>query len=374
MKLKAEKSVSEVIQFLENLAPSGTAESWDNVGLLVGDSSEKTKGAIVSIDLTPEAIEMAVQKGFRLIVNHHPCIFPKNKGLARLTSGNLAFEAARKGISVAAFHTNFDQCALEVVQAVSEGLHVQPKGRLFDRKSDLFLKLTTFIPAAHFEAVRLALSEAGAGHIGNYDSCSFSVSGEGFFRGNDATQPFIGKPGVLEKTKEVRLETILPKGIKDSVIAALLTCHPYEEVAYDLVPVEQGAQGEGLHAGHGYGFWGEFPQPKPFSDVIKDVKSLFNIHGFWITRPVPSSVKRIGFVAGKGASFLDSAAAAKCDLFITGEAGYHNALGGLKRGMAVMEVGHCESERFFVETVRNWLSKFGLESEGVDHPTQVLMV
>src|SRR5690242_15991146 len=101
MKLKAEKSVSEVIQFLENLAPSGTAESWDNVGLLVGDPSEKTKGAIVSIDLTPEAIELAVQKGFHLIINHHPCIFPKNKGLGRLTSGNLAFEAARKGIAVA---------------------------------------------------------------------------------------------------------------------------------------------------------------------------------------------------------------------------------------------------------------------------------
>jgi dinuclear metal center YbgI/SA1388 family protein len=364
------RSIAEVVRELELRAPSGTAESWDNIGLLVGDAQAKTMGGVVSIDLTREAIDLAVQHNYRLIVNHHPCIFPKNKGLSRLTPDHLAYEAIQKGIAVVAAHTNFDQCALEVVSKVADGLGIVAKGRLIDQASGSLLKLVTFVPLENAEKVRQAICEAGAGQVGNYDSCTFGMTGEGTFRGNEGTKPFIGHPGRLERVPEIRIETIFPAGMRKCVIAALVEAHPDEEVAYDIYPLEQAAGGQGVIRGLGYGVWGEFPTPKPFSELTKDVKSLFNIHGFWITDPVPSFVSRVGFVAGKGASFVESASGLKCDLFITGEAGYHTALGGSRRGMAVMELGHRESEKFFVDTMKDWLLSLGLGSVEAQAPTQ----
>ncbi len=270
MTSKTGKAVEKILSSLEELAPSAMAEDWDNVGLLVGDPLWTTSGAVVSIDLTEEAIDLATQNGFSLIVTHHPCLFPKSRGISRWTPGSLAFEAMRRGIAVVSCHTNFDRCALEVVSQVSEGLGVEVKGRFYDTVAEQRLK-----------------------------------------------------------------------------------------------------SGESLVRGSGYGFWGEFRHPRPFSEVAKDVRNTFKVNGFWITNPPPSRVVRVGFTAGKGASFVESAADVKCDLFITGEVGYHNALQGQRLGVAVMELGHRESERFFVETMKDWLLGLGLRVMDVQTPTQM---
>jgi dinuclear metal center YbgI/SA1388 family protein len=340
------KTISEILQQLEERAPISTSESWDNTGLLVGDPAWKTSGAVVSIDLTEAAIETALKKKFKLIVNHHPCIFPRQKGLSRITPPSLVYQALSHGIAVAACHTNFDQCALEVIRTVAEGLGCEPKGRLLEEPDESLLKLAVFVPESHVEKVRQAICEAGAGMIGNYDSCTFGVAGEGTFRGNDSTRPFLGKPGKLERAREIRLETVFPRGLRGQILQRLFKAHPYEEIAYDLYPVEQGPSGLGIVRGLGYGFWGEFAKPRPFSELAKDVRSLFKLDGFFLTDPSPSRVKRVAFVAGKGASFLEAARNAGCELFITGEAGYHVALDGMRKGLAVMELGHRESERF----------------------------
>jgi hypothetical protein len=230
-----------------------------------------------------------------------------------------------------------------------------------------------FVPETHADRVRDALGQAGAGHIGNYDSCTFATPGEGTFRGSAKTRPFQGKPGRLERASEVRLETILPRGLKKSVLAALRAAHPYEEIAYDLYPLEQGPASLGLVHGLGYGFWGDFPSSKPFPEVTRSVTRGFNANGFVVTQPLPSRIKRIGYVAGKGASFVEAAAAAGCDLFITGEAGYHTALDGARKGMAVLELGHRESEVFFIPTMESWLSKMGLKTFGLNLKTQVMV-
>jgi dinuclear metal center YbgI/SA1388 family protein len=373
---KQNMSVGDVIRLLEGRAPSGTAESWDNVGLLVGDPAWKTKGAVVAIDLSEEAIETADRLGYRLIVNHHPCIFPKSKGLAKVTAGSgksgLVFEAIRRGIAVAAYHTNFDRCALEVAESISKGLGLEPKGRLLDKPMESLLKLAVFVPLTHFDQVRTAVSEAGAGHIGNYDSCTFSVQGQGTFRGGKGTNPFLGKPGELEATAEVRLETVVPRGLERSIVQAMLKAHPYEEVAYDLYSLEQAPSSVGLVRGLGYGFWGEFSEPKVFSEVLRDVRRLFNVNGYLLTdcEPQPAqtkrtrepTIRRVAFAAGKGASVVGAAASIGCDLMITGEAGYHEALAARSSSMRVLELGHTESERFFVKTVHQWLVQSGLKA------------
>ncbi len=375
---RSEKLISDILSQIEARAPMGTAESWDNVGLLAGDSSWKTRGAVVSVDLTREAIETAVAKKFRLIFTHHPCIFPKQRGLAKVTAPSLVFEAIRAGVAVAAHHTNFDRCALEVVDKVSQGLGVTPKGRLIDHPTESLMKLVVFVPKTHVNAVRLALADADAGGVGNYDTCTFGVEGEGRFRGRDGTHPFLGKPGQLESVQEVRLETIFPRGIEKRVISKLLEAHPYEEVAYDLYSLEQAALPHGLAFGLGYGFWGDLHKPLTLRELGKKVQNLFQIPGLLLTeaqtrgskKAAANKVKRVGFVAGKGSSFLSAASAVGCDVFITGEAGYHDALGSRRRGMSVMELGHRESERFFILTMSEWARASGIEAVALHQPEQ----
>lgn len=362
--------ISEILRQLETLAPGATAESWDNVGLLVGNLAAKSAGAIVSVDLTEEALEKAIQKNYKLIVTHHPPIFPKQKGIAQITASTLVYRCISNGINVISSHTNFDRCALEVVQVVSQGLGVVPQGRLIDPETDSIVKLSCYVPPSHLESVRAAVCEAGGGKIGDYDFCTFGVPGQGTFRPGPRTRPSIGKVGKIEKVDEVRLETILPRGLEKAVIAALKAAHPYEEVAYDLYPVEQVPAPLGCTRGLGYGFWGEFPSPKAFSEVAKDVRRLFKVSGFWLTDPAPKRIKRIAFVAGKGAGFLKAATLVGCDLFVTGEVGYHAVLHGKRSGMTVMELGHRESEFFYLKTMEAWLSKMGLKTLVLNIPTQ----
>jgi len=367
--------LASILFDLEIRTPSGTAAKWDNVGLLIGDPASRAnlKGVVISIDLTAESIETAKRLGYRLIVNHHPCIFPKSRGIARVCAESesaLVYEATRAGIAVVATHTNFDQCALEVPELVSKGLGFAPIGRLYDDEEASFVKLVVFVPKTHLEKVRSAICGAGAGKIGRYDTCTFGVEGEGSFRGGADTKPFLGKPGKLELAREVRLETVFPRGLKKRVLSAMREAHPYEEIAYDLYRVEQSPTAIGLISGLGYGVYGDLPKALPFDEVARRVKKAFGISGFVVTEPAPKRVKRIGFVAGKGASFARSAGRVGCDLFITGEAGYHVAREAASGGVAVMELGHRESEVFFLRTVERWCREWGLRAKVLNTPVQ----
>ena len=292
--------IARVIEALELRASSSFAESWDNVGLLVGDPAWSTQSAVVSIDLTERAIAQAERTGARLIVNHHPCIF--GRGLSRVapssSSGteDLVYRALQKRIAVYATHTNFDRCALEVPQAISRAMGLRLQGRLHDSvrqgEPTPLRKLVVFVPRSHSEPVRGALADAGAGEIGNYDSCAFLSSGEGTFRGGEGTHPFIGKAGKLERAQEVRLETVYPQGRERAVLAALRKSHPYEEVAYDIYPVLQTPGARGLVSGLGYGFWGEFERPIFFAEFCHRVTQTFQVQGFWSTEPAPRRIHR----------------------------------------------------------------------------------
>lgn len=359
------QTVGQVTDLIEKRTPVAGAEKWDNVGLLVGDPKKKVTGAVISIDLTAASIAEAERLGYSLIVNHHPCIF---KGLSRVTrsgSSSLVFEAARRGISVVSSHTNFDRFALEAPLAAASALGVQVIGRLHDEDEPPFIKLVVFVPVSHAERVRDAVCAVGAGQIGKYDSCSFSSQGEGTFRGGEGTKPFLGKKGRLETAKEVRLETIFPRALKKSVLRALKESHPYEEIAYDLYRVEQGASSVGVVSGLGYGFYGDFKTALSFAEFSKHVKTVFDVDGFWASEPAPKKIKRIGFVAGKGASFVSAAERARCDLFLTGEAGYHVVREAAERGMAIVEIGHTESELFFLKTVASWMKEWKIPSKSL---------
>ncbi len=378
MSLSAPLCISEFLAFLETKAPQESAEPWDAVGLICGDPQQLITGIVISIDLTEHAIQQAIQHNWNCILTHHPCLFSKNP-LTQLLAHTPLFKAIQKGIAVIACHTNFDQCALEVLTTIASQLNIQPQGRFLETRPTHpkpLLKLVTFVPPSHLERLRMALSEAGAGEIGQYRNCSFSVLGEGTFQGDDTTHPFQGNPTVLEKIPEIRFETIFPQGLQKRVLSALFKTHPYEEVAYDLYPLNQPSlqayTTKGIHFGLGYGFWGDFLLPQPFETVAQKIKQIFNLNSFRITSPSQNPIQRLGFVAGKGAAFLEAALATHCDLLITGEVGYHLALQSSQQGMSVIELGHPQSEKFFTSTIKHWISDQHIPYIEIQIPTQML--
>jgi dinuclear metal center YbgI/SA1388 family protein len=369
--------VGDIIQVLDRLAPESTAESWDNVGLLAGDPAWKTSSAVVSVDLTAEAIAAAKKSGSRLIVNHHPCIFPKSRGLSRFTPSSLVFQAAQEGIAVYSAHTNFDRCALDVPRRIAAALGARIVGRMIEQPHEALKKLVVFVPESHVDAVHAALGGASAGHVGNYDSCAFLSAGQGRFRGSDSTKPFLGTPGRLELASEIRLETVFPAGMEPVVLRALREAHPYEEIAYDIYSVEQRASTEGLTPGLGYGFYGDLEKPAGVREFVRKVGKAFEASGAILTpgegfSSSRTKIRRIGYTPGKGSSFVSAAAAVGCDLFITGEVGYHDALSAARKGMSVLELGHRESERFFLHVMTDWLRGMGLKTQELNIPVQTI--
>lgn len=372
-------SLFEVIAATEQRIPLSCAESWDPVGLICGNGEQKFRGMVIGVDLTESLLEMAIQKKANLIAIHHPPLFPKGKGLTRLIAGSpndtstLLLEAFKQNIGVYVAHTNFDRCALDGMMALAEDLGAIPTARLWEQPADgqnLLKKLVTFIPKKHFDTVRAALVQVGCGHIGNYDSCGFSSVGTGTFRALDGASPFIGKPGETESVEEVRLETVIVRGMEPIVIETLKAVHPYEEVAYDLFPVEQSPPQLGLIWGLGYGFVGKLSKPVKFETFINQVKKVFKIHAFTSNLHNPDTVETIAFSPGKGSSFVQSAKSQNVDVYITGEVGYHDSTLAARNGLSIFELGHRESEHYFLKTIGSWCEEWKLPHFTLDERTQ----
>ncbi len=369
-------NLRQIISFLDSKTPQTCAEKWDNVGLTVSPGLESidkvtTRSVVVGTDLTEEALKKAKSTESRLIVTHHPCIFPKSQGLSKLSADHLGLQAFAAGIAVYSTHTNFDTCALEVIDQISTQLDVNPKGRLSGFSGDspsALQKLAVFVPETHHDQVLSALAQAGCGHIGNYDSCAFSVEGEGSFRALSGANPFLGKPGVLEKVREKRIETIFPRGLQGEVLNALRKAHPYDEVAYDLYSVSQKPTGHGLVRGSGYGFWGDFESKLAWSDFLPRVKKAFEVSECLVTSYRPQSVGRVAFSPGNGASMIESAIKSRCDVFITGEVGYHEGREAGMNELCVIELGHPQSELYFSRVVGEWLKSLGVDAVTVASP------
>jgi dinuclear metal center YbgI/SA1388 family protein len=222
MKLK------EVCNYLDSCIPVSFQESYDNAGLQTGQPDREVHSALVAIDVTEAVVDEAIREGCDLVVSHHPLFFSPVK---KLTGGTyverIAMKAIKNDIAIYSAHTNLDSFEKGVSRKMAEKLSLRNVKVLSPLKQQL-LKLVTYIPEAHFEAVTAAIFEAGAGVIGNYDNCGFSSEGTGTFRGNESSNPFAGEKGILSHEKELRFETILFSHLKNRVIDALIKAHPYE--------------------------------------------------------------------------------------------------------------------------------------------------
>ena len=343
MKLK------DILQVLEEKAPTSLQESYDNSGLITGNKEMEITGALICLDSIESVLDEAIKLKFNLVIAHHPIVF---SGLKKINGKNYVeraiIKAIKHDIAIYAIHTNLDNVYAGVNSKICEKLGLV-NTRILSQKGDL-KKLVTFAPIEHVEAVRKAVFDAGAGTIGNYDECSFNVQGEGTFRGKTGAQPFIGKVGERHTEHEVRLEFILESYWEREIIAALKANHPYEEVAYDVYTLSNQNQFTGS------GMIGELKEAMPFPDFLNHLKSVMLTNCIRYTKQVSIEVKRIAVCGGSGSFLLSEAKAAKADVFVTADLKYHQFFDA-DNSLVIADIGHYESEQFTGELLHDFLKE-----------------
>ena len=323
-------------------APLPLQEGFDNSGLQIGLTDAEVTGVLLCLDVTEDVVEEAVASGCNLIVSHHPLIFSP---LKRITGRNYVercvLKALANGIAIYASHTNMDSVQGGVNYRIAEKLGLQ-NVRILAPKEDSLFKLSVYVPVVHADVVRKALFAAGCGNIGNYGSCSYNVEGYGTFEAEEGCNPFCGKVGELHKENETRIDTVMPAYLKNRVVSALLKVHPYEEPAYDIYPLKNSWGSVGL------GVVGDLPCEVEEKDFLGKVKQIFNVGSLRHTSLSGNKVKRVALCGGSGASFADAAISAGAQVYITGEARYHD-LFNYDGQILFAVIGHYESEQFTMD-------------------------
>jgi dinuclear metal center YbgI/SA1388 family protein len=328
--------VSDLVGAMETIAPTRFAAAWDNVGLLVGDPQGSLGRVLLTIDCTRAVIGEAKAGGVDAIVAYHPPIFDAQK---RFVAGSTAYEAARAGVAVYSPHTALDVAEGGTNDVLADLLGLTERAPLRAATyRDAELKLVTFVPASHAEAVGRAVFAAGAGHIGKYSSCSFRTAGTGTFLGGEGTKPVVGQAGRLEEVAELRLETVVPAGRLEGIVRALRAAHPYEEPAFDLFPLAP-APGR-----RGFGWVGPVG-PATVTQLVDRVKRELGVDHVLLAGPPEHEVARVAVCAGSGADLVPDAIAAGATLMLTGEVRHHDALRATEAGMAIVCTRHSTSER-----------------------------
>ncbi len=342
--------LKQITQYIESIAPLAFQESYDNAGLTIGQPDDEISGILITLDITEEILDEAISKKLNLIVCHHPIVF---SGIKKLNGKNYiercVSKAIKNDIAIYAAHTNLDSIFGGVNSKICEKLNLK-NCRILDPALNFLKKLVTFVPVADAEKVRKAMFEAGAGHIGNYDSCSFSQTGNGTFRGNDLTNPYVGERNQLHTEEETRIETIFPKHIQSKVIQALLQAHPYEEVAYDIYPLDN------EYTQAGIGMIGELQEPVDELDFLRKIKDAFNCEVVKHTQPLGKSIRKVAVCGGSGSTYLSKAIAQKADIFISGDFKYHQFFDA-ENQIIIADIGHYESEQFTKEVFYELLTK-----------------
>ncbi|GIV58344.1 MAG: Nif3-like dinuclear metal center hexameric protein [Rhodothermaceae bacterium] len=349
-------TLREIAAALEAWAPPGSAQSYDNVGLQVGDPDRPVERALVALDMTPAVLEEARSAGAQAIITHHPLLF---RPLRRLTPEDfvaaLALRLAEAGVALYSIHTNLDAAPGGVSFALAERLGLTDVRFLVPAEETLY-KLVTFVPRTHLDAVRTALAEAGAGRIGDYEACAFTTPGTGYFRPGPGANPFLGQAGgPLEAAEEMRLEVEVARWDLDRVVRAMKAAHPYEEVAYDVYPVLQPATQTGL------GAVGRLPEPEPLEAFLTRVAERLQAGSLRYAGDPTARIATVAVCGGSGSDFTRQALRAGADAYVTADVTYHRFFEVLdtegRPRMALIDAGHYETEALTEDLLRQWLAE-----------------
>ncbi len=342
--------IRDIITALEDWAPRSLQEDYDNSGLQVGDPQAEVGSALVCLDCTEAVVEEAARHGCGLIVSHHPVIFRGLKSLAGDGYVQRTVRAAIKhGIALYAIHTNLDNVDTGVNAEIAARIGLKDLHVLAPKAGQL-RKLVVFVPKDHAEVVRAAMFHAGAGRIGGYDECSFNAEGHGTFRPGEGTDPYVGKQGERHTGPEVRIEVILPTTVERAVVSAMIAAHPYEEVAYDLIPLAN------MHPGIGAGMVGELAKPLDETTFLAMVKAAFGLKVVRHTALTGRPVRTVALCGGSGAFLIGRAKAAGADAYLTGDVKYHEFFDADGR-LLLADIGHYGSEQFTMHLIQRRLGE-----------------
>jgi dinuclear metal center YbgI/SA1388 family protein len=342
--------ISEITNYLETLAPLSSQEGYDNSGLIVGDKNTQITKALISLDCTEIIVEEAIAKGCNLIISHHPIVF---KGLKSFTGKDYVertvIKAIKNDIAIYAIHTNLDNFKNGVNKKIGDLLGIK-NTEILSPSSDTLIKLISYVPALNTAQVKTAIFEAGAGEIGNYSECSFSSDGTGTFKGNENSNPQVGSKGIRESVNEKRIEVLVSSHKMHSVVSALKNAHPYEEVAYDLLPILN------MNPSEGAGMIGELEVGMDASQFLTQLKEKFNCGIIRHTELINRPIKRVAWCGGSGSFLLKKAKSQKADIFITGDFKYHEFFDA-ENQIVIADIGHFESEQFTIELIADLISQ-----------------
>jgi dinuclear metal center YbgI/SA1388 family protein len=342
--------VKTITNFLDDAYPLAYQEDYDNSGLLVGDPNQEINKVLICLDVTEAIMDEAIAQGCGLIISHHPLIFA---GLKKITGQTYVERVVQKAImnriGIYAIHTNIDNHAEGLNRHLAEKLGLTGIQILKPMQNTL-RKLVTFCPHEYAEKVRTAIFEAGAGRIGDYDSCSYNTSGQGTFRAMDGANPFVGNKNELHFEKELKIEAIYPVYLERQIIKNMVEAHPYEEVAYDIIVLGN----ENKYAGSGV--VGELKTGMEAGNFLHTLKTLCGLPTLKYSGDLSRQVSKVALCGGSGSSFIKDAMKTGAQIFLTADLKYHDYF--IPEGkMILADIGHYESEQFSKDLLAQVLLK-----------------
>ncbi|WP_340202616.1 Nif3-like dinuclear metal center hexameric protein [Ascidiimonas sp. W6] len=359
-------NVQQVIELLEELSPLNYAEDFDNVGLLVGDKHQEVSGVLVTLDTLENVIDEAVAKKCNLIISFHPIIF---SGLKKLTGNSyverVVIKAIQHQIAIFSMHTALDNSFEGVNAKICSVLGLKNRKVLIPQERTI-KKLVTYVPEANATPLREALFKAGAGNIGNYSNCSFSIGGMGTFKGNEETNPVIGEKGVAHQEKEVQIGVTFARHLKSSILKALFESHPYEEVAYEITTLEN------INQHLGMGMVGELSEKMDEQTFLKHLKKCMHTSCIRHSEFTGKKIEKVAVLGGSGAFAIEAAKRSGAQVFVTSDVKYHEFYKA-ENVLMIADIGHYETEQFtknlLVEFLKEKIHNFAIIlSDSITNP------
>ncbi len=330
--------VRDFVLFFEKLYPARLAQDWDNVGLMVGNENKKVDKILTCLDVTLDVLDEAKKGRVDLIVSHHPFIF---KGMKKITdsdvNGRALIEAIKNDISVISLHTNLDMAKNGVNDTLAKNIGLLNVDNMGKENFEKVYKISVFVPKDNLDEVREAMSEAGAGHIGNYSHCTFSTNGIGTFMPLDGTNPHIGNENTLEFVEEVKLESVVTQKKLNKVLESMKNAHPYEEVAYDIFKTDLKADA------YSFGKVGELEKELSWNEFLNYLKERLKIDSLRYVGK-KDSVKRVAVFSGSFDGDFKALWLSKADVLISGDIKYHTAIDAKQEGLCLVDCGHFATE------------------------------
>ena len=342
--------VKEITQIIEEFAPLSYQESYDNSGLIVGKNDDEVTGVLIALDCIDSVLEEAIALNCNMVIAHHPIVF---NGLKKFNGNNyieqVVIKAIKNNIILYASHTNLDNANNGVSFKMAEKIGLK-NCRVLQPKKNLLSKIITYGPTNNADSIRQAMFDAGAGNIGNYAECSYNSEGVGTYRGLAGTNPYLGTSGESHQEAEVRIETVVPNHLIGKVVKSLIDAHPYEEVAYDIVSLQNS------HQLVGSGVIGELDNEEDENDFLLRIKKDLNTACIRHTNLLNKKVKTVALCGGSGSFLLNDAIQSNADIFITGDFKYHQFFDAEDK-IIIADVGHYESEQYTTELIYEILNK-----------------